>query len=437
MFIAFAIVLVLIGFCPFAATLDVAVLSNLVPILVAAGLVAVALEIDSADRKRTSERAWPLALGAAVLTCWILVQMLALPISSTPPLAWITQLVHPVWTSAADALQKPISGRITVDMGATAVALIHVLSLFGVVLLTLAVTIDRERAEVVLLGLTAATTLIALVETCVDLLVGVGFATRGEALDLACLGIVLSSASCALVYERSKSRRRKRDRDQHRFGVAGIASAGAFLICLLAILAARSGSLLFAAASGLATFCAVALVRRLALGRWGAVAIGATAVVVGVALVTGAAGTNPDPRFAFVRTDPVSLELTQSILADAPVLGTGAGTFSSLVPIYRSTDTASGSLNAVTVAAIISIELGRPMLWLSGAAAMLAVLGLLRGSLRRSRDYFYPAAGAASLVTLTLLAFVNIGLFGSALSLLAAMVLGLALAQAKGSGTTA
>jgi hypothetical protein len=435
MFIAFAIVLVLIGFCPSAATLDVAVLSNLVPILVAVGLVAVALEIDFADRKRASERSWPLALGAAVVAFWIVAQMLPLPISRTPPLAWITELVHPVWTSAADALQKPISGRITVDVGATAVALIHVLSLFGVVLLTLAATINRDRAEVVLVALTAATTLIAVVATSFDLLGIVGSATRGEALDSACLGLVLSAASCALAYERGKSRRSKQD--QHRFGVAGIASAGAFLVCLLAILAARSGSLLFAAASGLATFCAVALVRRLALGRWGAVAIGATAVVVGVALATGAAGTNPDPRFAFVRTDPVSLELTQRILADAPVLGTGAGTFASLVPIYRSADTAASSLNAVTAAARISIELGRPMLWLSGAAAMLAALGLLRGSLRRSRDYFYPAAGAASLVTLTLLAFVNVGLFGPALSLLAAMTLGLALAQARSSGTAA
>lgn len=432
MFIAFAIVLVLIGFCPFASTLDVAVLSSLVPILVAAGLVAVALEIDPADCKRAGERAWPLASGAAVLACWIFVQMLPLPISSTPPLAWISELVHPVWTSTAEALQKPIAGRITVDAGTTAIAFVHVLSLVGVVLLTLAVTIDRERAAVVLFGLTIATTLIAVAVTGADLLGVADFAARGEALDSAGLGVVLSAACGALAYERGKTRRRKRDRDPQRFGIVGLVSAGTFLIALLAILTARSGSLLFAATSGLATFCAVVLVKRLALGRWGAVAIGATAVVVGVGLVTGAAGTNPDPRFAFVKTDPVALELTQRILADTPALGTGAGTFLTLVPIYRPTDEGTASLDVVTAAAKISIELGRPMLWLCVTAAVIAAVGLLQGSLRRSRDYFYPAAGAASLVTLTLLAFVNAGLFGSGLALLAAMVLGLALAQASG-----
>ncbi len=437
MFIAFAIVLGLVGFCPFVLALDGEVLPSLVPIPVAIGLVAIARDNDLADRRRVSALVWPLALCAAVLTCWILAQMLPLPVARTPPFAWLGELVHPVWTSAAEALQKPIVGRITVDLGATAVALVRVLSLVGVVALTLAVTIDRERAQVVLLGLTIATASIAVVATGAELLGFAGFAARGEALDSACLGAVLALACGALAYERGTSRRRKGDGVRLRLGMVGIVSAGAFLACLLAILAARSGSLLFAVASGLATFCAVVLVRRLALGRWGAVAIGATAFVIGVALVSGAAGTNPDPRFAFVRANPVSLELTQRILADAPALGTGAGTFQSLVPIYRPTDAGTVFLNAVTAAAKISIELGRPILWLCVAVAVLTVLGLLRGALRRGRDYFYPAAGAASLVTLTLLVFVNVGLFGPALSLLAAVVLGLALAQAEGSGTAA
>jgi hypothetical protein len=435
MFFAFAIVLVLVAFCPLVLTLDVAVLLDLVPILVAAGLAVVAFRINSVDRQRASEVAWPLALGAAVLGVWILVEMLPLPMSTTPPLAWLTELAHPVWKSAAEALQKPMVGRITVDTGVTAVALVQVLALVGVAFLTLAVTLDRGRAEIVLVGSTIATTLMAVVVTIADLFDIDAFAARAEALDSACLGLVLSSACGALVYERWKSRRHKRDRGGFRFNLVGTISAVAFVTSLIAILAARSGSLLFAAAGGLATFGAVVIVRRLALGRWGAVAIGATGIVIGVALVLGAAGTNPDPRLAFVKSDAVSLELTQRILADSPIFGTGAGTFASLVPIYRPTDAGTASLSAVTAAAKISIELGRPLLWLSVAAAVIAALALLRGALHRGRDYFYPAAGAASLVTLTILAFVNVGLAGAALSLLAAVVLGLALAQARGTGS--
>jgi hypothetical protein len=427
-----AVVLVLAGLCPVVSTSDAAVLASLVPILAAAGLGAVALATDSAGLERIGERGWPLGL-AAVLAFWILLQLLPLPISSAPPLAWVSGLVHPVWISAADALQQPIAGRITVDTGATAVALVDVLSLAGVALLTLTVTIDRDRAELVLLGLTIAAAAIAAAPATAGLLGAAELGGRAEALDAACLGLVLAAACGALAYEPGSTRRSKRDRGLRRRGLVGLVAAVAFLVCFVAILAAHSGAILFAATSGLATFCVVVLVRRLALGRWGAVTIGATAVVVGVALGHGAAGSNPDPRFAFVRTDPVSLELTQRILADAPGLGTGAGTFSALVPIYRPSDTGTASPNAVTAAARISIELGRPMLWLCVTAAVAAALWLLRGALRRGRDYLYPAVGSASLVTLTLLAFVNVGLFAPALSLLAAMVLGLALAQAKGS----
>jgi hypothetical protein len=370
-----------------------------------------------------------------VLGAWILVQMLPLPISTTPPLAWLTELAHPVWTSAAEALQKPMVGRITVDTGITAVALVQVAALVGVALLTLAVTLDRERAEIVLVGSTIAASLIAMIVTIADLLDIDAFAARAEALDAACVGLVLSSACAALVYEKWKSRRHKRDRDRFRFSLVGVISAVAFVTSLIAILAARSGSLLFAAAGGLATFGAVVIVRRLALGRWGAVAIGATGIVIGVALVLGAAGSNPDPRLAFVKSNAVSLELTQRILADAPIVGTGAGTFASMVPIYRPTDAGAASLSAVTAAAKISIELGRPVLWLGVFATVITALALLRGALHRGRDYFYPAAGAASLVTLAILAFINVGLVGAALSLLAAVVLGLALAQARGTGS--
>jgi hypothetical protein len=49
----------------------------------------------------------------------------------------------------------------------------------------------------------------------------------------------------------------------------------------------------------------------------------------------------------------------------------------------------------------------------------------------RGRDSFYPAAGAACLLALLLLGFVNAGLLGTAGAMFAAVALGLACAQSR------
>jgi hypothetical protein len=435
MFVAFAIVLVLVGLSPFVVTLDGVVLATLVPILVAIGLVLVSLQIEPFDRLRLDVVARPLLLGAAGLAGFVVVQTLPLPIPPGAPASPIAEFAHPVWTSAAAALETPIAGRITVDTGATAIALMRILSLVGVALLTAAVTIDRERAEAVLVGVTVATALLAAIAIYVDLFQIANFPARAEVLDAACLGLVLSVACGTLAFERRRSRQRKREKP--RLGAVGLVAALSFLVALLAIVVASSSSLVFAAAGGLATFFAVVAVRRLGLGRWGAVVIGATAIVIGGVLVVRTAGASTDLRLAFAESSEAALDLTRGILADTPLLGTGAGTYSSMVPIYRPSDAGKGALEAATAAARASVELGRPAFWSLVAASVIAIVWLLRGALNRGRDYFYPAAGAASLVTLTLLGFVNCGSFGSALSLVMATILGLAIAQTKGRGSFA
>ena len=133
-------------------------------------------------------------------------------------------------------------------------------------------------------------------------------------------------------------------------------------------------------------FVAVAAIRRWALGRLGAAAIGITAAVIGVTLVTVAA-SGPDPRFAFVRKDAPTIELSQRILNDAPFFGYGAGSFRALVPVYHSSTADLRDAQSVTAAAKLSIEMGKAMLWFAVMAASLAVFHLLRGAARRGRDH--------------------------------------------------
>jgi hypothetical protein len=432
MFIAFAVLLGLVSLCPAILTVEGAVLPCLIPLLVAIGLVAASLRLPTGEAQRLANLIRPFIIPAAIPALWMLLQMLPLPLWRIQPWSLISGLAHPVWASVAAGFPGGDGGSITVDIGATAIALAHYLSFVGVIILATAVAINRDRAESVLVSVTAATVLIALVVAYADLF-GVGpFAARDEALNCACLGVILSAACASLVFERREARRTKPERRGSRPSLALLTCLAAFLICAGAVVAARSGSLLFAASCGLALFGAVVLVRRLDLGRWGAAAIAVTAIVIASALVTGAAGNSSDPRLAFVKKNAASIELTQRILADAPFLGDGAGTFDAMLPIYQSADPAAADSKAVTAAAKLSIEMGRPILWLAVIAAAITTLVLLRGAAKRGRDSFYPTAGAACLVTLTVLAFVNVGVFGAALPSLAGVILGLGLAQSKG-----
>lgn len=119
------------------------------------------------------------------------------------------------------------------------------------------------------------------------------------------------------------------------------------------------------------------------------------------------------------------------MLDDAPFWGVGAGTFGVIAPIYREFGDQFVLTEPPTAAAGIAIELGRPMLWLTLAAIVSAAVILLRASLRRGRNSFYPMAGAACVITLSLLSFMNSGTLGTSAALLFAPTLGLAIAQSK------
>ena len=421
MFVALGFLIGLVALASVTLFADGGILPSLLPFLAAGGILATALKLPSFEAQRFGALVGPFAFGAAIPALLMLLQMAPAPAS----------LAHPVWASVRPAFSTPPAGSVSIDIGATALALLRYLTLVGAMLLAAATTMNRDRAEIVLVALTAATTAISLGQLANDIF-GAAHLTSEEARDCACLGVILAAATACLVFERHETRRAKLGLRDAKFVYPMAASFAALFICAAAIGAARSGSLIFAACCGLGMFCAVFLVRRLNLGRWGAGAIGVTASVIVVALVSGAAGTRPDPRLAFVRKDPVTLELTQRILADTPFLGIGAGAFSSILPIYEFGDVGAQEPEAVTAAAKLSIEMGRTTLWAAVIAAAVAVAFLLRASAQRGRDSFYAAAAASCLISLIVLAFINVGLFGPTLPLLAVAILGLGIAQSQG-----
>jgi hypothetical protein len=124
------------------------------------------------------------------------------------------------------------------------------------------------------------------------------------------------------------------------------------------------------------------------------------------------------------------------MLDDAPILGTGAGTFAALAPLYREIDDPPSDSPSPTAAGAVAIELGKPMLWLIVAATIGLMLFVLRASVVRGRDSFYSAMTGSCLLTLLLMGFTNSGLLETVPALLATTVLGLGLAQSKSRKTT-
>ena len=218
-------------------------------------------------------------------------------------------------------------------------------------------------------------------------------------------------------------------------------SAGGFLICLAicitALILSGSNELIIAAGCGLAAFACVVIIRHFALGRWGRTAITAAAI----SLVAVIAANQPSHHgksllLAFAeQKEAGSTDVSQRVLNDAPLVGTGAGTYGSLAMIYREMDDPPSSSVASTTAVAFAIELGWPLVWLIGAASISAVFLLLTAALRRGRDWFYSAMGGSCFITLFLSAFINAGLLGTTTGLIAAAAFGLAIAQSKSRAT--
>ena len=152
---AYLLLLGLIGISPALLIVDGPMIHAL---LVAYAAVAVALVgalIRPGEAGHLASVIRPIAIIAAILAVWLMVQMIPLPIKS-----W----AHPIWAGAETALGTPIASGITIDPGATLVAICRYFSAIAILFVATAVTIDRMRAERVLFWLVGVTTVAAVVQ---------------------------------------------------------------------------------------------------------------------------------------------------------------------------------------------------------------------------------------------------------------------------------
>src|SRR5262249_32089830 len=140
-----------------------------------------------------------LFVAAAIPALWMILQILPLHL-----------LAHPIWRSAETELQHSVAGSISVDTGASIIALGHYLTIAAVAFLSAAVTVDRLRAEWIFFALSVATSVIAVIAILHDLLFPDGSLAgtpHEQALDCAALGTIIAAAACIRSFERYETRR--------------------------------------------------------------------------------------------------------------------------------------------------------------------------------------------------------------------------------------
>ena len=394
-----------------------------------AGIAAIALTL-TARHLRPGETEFLISvvrlplLAAAIPALWIALQSL--------PLGFLS---HPIWKSTAVALHQPIEGSISIDPAASLLTLGFFLSLIAIAFVTAAVAVDRQRAQTLLLALMFASvtiSLIVIVQYIFSLATWRIFSVR--AVDCVSLGTIVAATNCICAIERHPGHAGARTRWSMR--PALILSTAALAICGIACALSANRAIAFATVYGV--FCLLChwIVRRFALGLWsiGGLTVGALGVAV---LLVAAYPTHPDvsTQLAYAQdSQPSVLALNQRILEDSPFVGTGAGTFAALVPIYRQINDVQSIETAATTAAQQSVELGKPMFSLIVIASVAFLIILLRASLRRGRDSFYSAMGGSCLLTLLLLVFIDASSLATASGLIIAAILGLAFAQSKSRG---
>jgi hypothetical protein len=362
----------------------------------------------------------PVLLLSALPVLWIVLQLVP-----AGPLA------HPIWQSASAALGERSWGSISVAPGMTLLALGHLLTSIGIGFATMALTIDRRRAELCLLFLSMVTGLMALTIILHDLggftfLGELGQGVRASYDAAASCGVVLGLATADLAVERFETRR------QAGMTVPRLIERLAFavetlLVSTIAVSYFQIDAMWIAPLAGTGAFGLVVLLRRVNVGPWVGVGVAAAAAVATVMALIGSAGfDNSAVALRFGRPSLETAAITR-ILDDAPVLGTGAGTFTAINALYP--EMQSSSARTSTTAAILSVEFGRPFFWLAGLLAMVLAGALVRGAFARGRDSFYAAAAGACVLIMLLQALRDASLLGPAMTVLAPVIIGLGLGQ--------
>ena len=417
------LLVLLIAASPVIVFVDDALTWGLVAAIMAGAIGLIALNVGPTESAYLSTLFRPLAVVLAIPLLWMFIQLVPVPFAT---------LAHPIWASAATALNQAIFGRISIDPGATLLSICRYSCTVGILFAVTATTVDRRRAEWMLFFLVAATSVMAIVFFIYSLggFLGADYDPRRTSVmsAVSVLGTIIAAAAAIRAFERFETR--GGDRITHNMFWSGFALwLGAWSISWFVISGRTSH--IFAAACGTSTLALIEIIRRFGIDRRVSAAITAIVIVVGVTVIAIQPTGQNDVTLRFTASSALSgVPMAEQMITDAHSTGAGAGAFAALMPIYQNINDPE-TREAPTTAATIAIELGRPAMVFALAILIASAVFLGAGALRRGRDSFYPAAGACCIIALTVEMFTDATALSTTVQIIAASIVGLGLAQSK------
>jgi hypothetical protein len=416
--IAFVILTLLIALFPVLTIADGFVAQSSFAALAALLMATTGAAARAADVQFAGQVTRRLGLAAAIPAIWIVIQLLPMP---------FPKLSHTIWINSNEALDQNIWGHISVDLGKTIEALAFYLANIAVILATILLARDHQRARrllIVLATMTVVTVAVLLADHAFHIFVSASESSKELLGAASALGLLLSLAIGVSRF----------DRRDAPAGTSGrmllLTSGGGALICLAGLAATENANLAIATAFGVTTFISVQLIRRLRLLAWATAILLATLLAAATMIVLWRVDTDRDlsPLLKFATSASTnSLAVAQRLLSDTAWTGTGAGTSGVLLPVYR--EFGNTMTRLPSTAATLTIELGLPMALVAFAIGVAILIKLYGGALSRGRDSSYAAAAASGVVFLVCETFCDDSLLHAGVATIGDVLVGVGLAQ--------
>jgi O-antigen ligase len=392
----------------------------------------------------------PALLFAAVIL-WILIQ------NATQTPGW---LHHPIWQMAADALDKPIDGSISVNRDLTTLALVRLITAASVFWIALQLCRDASRANFLLWSLAAlgcayaAYGLFAFALTPGRVLwfgrpfPRTGFVTStfinpNSFAAYAGMGLVVISGLMLGLYRNEftaigGSLRFRIATFIEVIGQKGAVLLGGAFVILVALLLSQSRGGTLSTALGLFVLGALTLKtrkhgsveQRAAIIIFGALLLGITVLAFGDVLVGRIMqqGFYDDGRMA------VYTIAMRSIL-DSPLLGYGYGTFADVFPMFRDQSVSTFGKWDMAHSTYLEVFQGLGLLFGSMLVASIVFLALrcVRGAMTRQESEMTPCVAAGVAFLLGVHSLIDFSLQIEAIAITFMALLGAGVAQSRSS----